>query len=268
MDLLGRGRTAEVFCDQDGRALKLFFADFPEQIVRSEADKARVVARLCSVAPAFYGETHVDGRPGLLYELIDGGTLIDVESVFDDPPDIEVVARDMVQLQLAIHAAAGSGLPTMSEAFGASIKRYPHLSASGRQRLFDFVAADSTNLLCHGDLHTDNILRQKDDALRVIDWTNAYSGHPLCDLARTLYMIECGLPPDTDHISEKERPLRNAFATAYRQAYYAATTLDRTDEDMWRLLALIGRHAEGIAQELNGVERLVGEIVERRGELA
>ena len=83
MQLLGRGRTAEVFLAQDGRALKLFFADFPAKVIRREADKARVVTSLCSFAPAFYGETHIDGRAGLLYERIDGAPLIDCWSETD-----------------------------------------------------------------------------------------------------------------------------------------------------------------------------------------
>ena len=265
MQLLGRGRTAEVFLAQDGRALKLFFADFPAKVIRREADKARVVTSLCSFAPAFYGETHIDGRAGLLYERIDGAPLIDVETVFDDPPNIESIAREMAQLQLDIHATTSSGLPTMAETFATSIARYPLISAAGRERLLDFVANNNTAQLCHGDLHVDNILRQTDGRLRVIDWTNAYSGHPLCDLERTLFMIECGLVPGTEHIDETELPLRNAFAKTYRQAYYAENA-DRANEDIWRLLALVGRHAEGIAGERGIAEQRVREVLKRRGE--
>jgi hypothetical protein len=39
MQLLGRGRTAEVFLAQDGRALKLFFADFPPRLFAAKPTK-------------------------------------------------------------------------------------------------------------------------------------------------------------------------------------------------------------------------------------
>jgi len=263
MELLGRGRTAEVFRNEDGHALKLFFAQFPERIARLEEHKAPIVHSLCSAAPAFYGSIQLDGRVGLLYERIDGSPLIDVQSLHGEIPDLSTVARDMAKLHLKIHAAAGGQLPTMLDTFQASIERYPHLSPAGRQRLLDFVAQNDTAQLCHGDLHPENVLRQTDGTLRAIDWNNAYSGHPLCDLERSLYMIEHGLPPGTDEVPAAERPIRTTFAAAYRQTYYGET--DRTNEEIWRLLALVGRHAENIPGECDGVEKLIAAILRTHG---
>jgi hypothetical protein len=59
-----------------------------------------------------------------------------------------------------------------------------------------------------------------------------------------------------------------AFAEAYRQTYYADGQIDRPNEGIWRPLALIGRRAEGIPGELDGVEKQVANVLRIHGEFS
>lgn len=261
MKLLGSGRCAEVFLQEDGKALKLFYAEGP---AAAEAEKAPVVGRSCPVAPAFYGRTERDGRSGLLYACVSGLSLTDQVVSGDLAPDAG--GRRMAAVHRQIHACSGKGLPGAVEYFGPKIDRFPLLSATGRGRLLDYIGRDGERCLCHGDLHPENILT--DDAGRVwaIDWANAYCGNPLADVARTEYLLLNGLPPGATSIGAEEGRMRTQAAEAYMGSLNMP--FDPRAWDLWRLAMLIGRYGEEIEAEAPVVREAVNQIVAHHGDFA
>jgi len=265
-ELLGRGRTAEVFRTPDGKVLKLFYEEISADLPAYEARIARAVCKVCNTAPAFYGVTQFDRRIGLIYECIIGTPLI--ESLLDQTFTASEVGRYMAQLHRRIHTAIGEGLPTMAEIFGPKIRQYSTISAIGKGRLMDFIHRDGVQHLCHGDLHLDNVLREEGHRLSAIDWTNGYSGNPLSDVARTHYMFLHGLPPGRKGIEPEERHIRGVLADAYWTEYFAENQPDTDTWDIWRLLALIRRSFEGIDAEQPVIEQAINQILQLHGDFA
>ena len=81
-EVIGRGRTAEILAWGDGRAMKLYVEGSSREYVAREALVSRVVARLGLPAPAVYdaptpdGLYDIGGRLGILYERVDGPTMM------------------------------------------------------------------------------------------------------------------------------------------------------------------------------------------------
>jgi hypothetical protein len=259
VQLLGRGRTAEVFCTEDNKALKLFYPDFGARHLDYEADKARIVGQHCSVAPAFYGSTKVDGRTGLLYECILGSSLTD--AVLSGPLSLAEGARRMSRIHRQIHRAAGEGLPDMVAYFGPGIQRSAAISPAGRSRLMAFLRDNEQRYLCHGDLHPENLILDSEEKMWAIDWNNAYCGNPLSDIARTHYLLLNGLPPGEEQITPAELGIRTEFVTAYLDDYLGDSA-QPPDWDLWRLVVLVNRYFEGIEEERPAIEIAVAQLIE------
>ena len=75
---LAHGRTAAVYAWGDGRVLKLFNDRFSERAVKHEADVARASHACGQPAPAVHDVVCVSGRYGIVYERVDGPTMLDM----------------------------------------------------------------------------------------------------------------------------------------------------------------------------------------------
>ena len=74
---IGLGRTAEVFARGDDEAVKLLRPGIPEVVGEREASVAALVDRAGIGAPRFGGTTRIDGRLALVYERLDGPSMLD-----------------------------------------------------------------------------------------------------------------------------------------------------------------------------------------------
>src|SRR5260221_6301131 len=74
--LIGHGRTAEVFAWNENQALKLYYPGWAASHAEAEAQKAKVVYDSGAATPAVYGVVEVEGRYGVIYERVDGPSLL------------------------------------------------------------------------------------------------------------------------------------------------------------------------------------------------
>ena len=265
MELLGQGRTAEVFLTQDGKALKLFRAAIPEHVAHREAQVARIVSEQCSLAPAYHGMTTVEDRVGLLFERIDGAVIS--ETLISGDYTVDDFARELAQLHLEIHAASGDGLHDTGDILESKIAAYVGISDRGKRRLLRYLDRDRTSGLCHGDLHPENLIRDPENRLRPIDWTNAYRGNPLSDVARTIYLLRSGLRPGTQTVADEERPLREQIIATYSDEYFQNDQPDDSEWAAWQTLVMVNRYTEGIDAERPTIEKAVALIQANHPEL-
>jgi tRNA A-37 threonylcarbamoyl transferase component Bud32 len=73
--LLGCGRSAEVYAWND-KALKLFRDGISAERARAEAKVARAAHRAGLSVPAVSEVVEIDGRIGIVYERVDGVTML------------------------------------------------------------------------------------------------------------------------------------------------------------------------------------------------
>ena len=262
--LLAGGRTADVYAWADGAVLKLMRPEFGPRQAKQEAAVARMAAEAGIGAPAFGGLVTHDGRVGLIYERIDGPSML--EALAARPETAEGLAGELGRLHASIHAVEAPALPGVRETLSRDIG-----SAAVDARVRDAALRrleelpDGSNLL-HGDMHPGNVIRALEGP-RTIDWIQASRGTPAADVARTLFLLrdsgmDPSLPVDQRAMLDQRRA---AFADAYLAAYRAVRPIDPADVARWRLAVLVARAAEGVAPERPALDRLIAVELEGAG---
>jgi aminoglycoside phosphotransferase (APT) family kinase protein len=260
---IGLGRTAEVLRFGDDAVVKVLLPGFPEELGEAEATIGELVNAAIPDAPRFLGTTRVDGRLGLVYQLVTGPTMLD--QLTARPWRALGLADELARLHAAMHQADGSGLRSqraylqhmIGEARGVAPDEV--VSAALRRA----VALPDGTAVCHGDMHPGNVIRAMDGPV-VIDWMTARAGPPEADVARTLFLLAGSAVPDSMPFAQRlvVGGIRRAFAARYLRSYRRMRRLDPLVVRAWRLPILVARLGEGIEAERLQLLRAI------RGELA
>lgn len=256
MRKIGIGRTAEVFLDDDGYAVKLFYDWMPEAAAQHEAAILREVSGVCPCAPRFFELYRSDGRNGLRFEFIKGKML--GELLLKNPLGFFGLCRAMSALHGEIHSSEAAGLRPGDEKFCSALQEYGGTDADTKRKLFDFVRTHSKKSLCHGDFHPENIMIEDEGRFRVIDWVTSYSGDPLSDVARTYYLIRYGVSPNKRTLLQRtlESVGKPLIANTYLRAYFPGGRFLKKDFELWLLVVMIHRFVrERIPEEEGGLKK-------------
>ncbi|MFC7545872.1 phosphotransferase [Plantactinospora sp. GCM10030261] len=184
LELLARGRDADVFALDDRRVLRRYRRGGD---VRGEAEVMRHAAAHGVAVPLVYGADGTD----LVLERLDGPTL--AQALFSGRTDVPTAARLIVDAQTALH-------------------RIPPPRSSG----------DPAVRLLHLDLHPENIMLGAHGAV-LIDWRNAEAGPPELDVAvSALILAEVAVdlsgslvPPVIGSTKARVTEIADALLTAY-----------------------------------------------------
>lgn len=248
-DLLGRGRTADVFAWEDGRVLKHFHAWVPQEWVELEYQKAQAVVAAQVDTPAVHNLLEMEGRPALVYDRVDGPTLAGWMQA--RPWRLWRGATYLATVQAAIHQRrTGSELASHLDHLAGNIRRAPLLDDRLRAALLDYLERlPDSDCVSHGDLHPENILMTVRGPV-VIDWISAVRGHPMADVARTEILI------GNSHLGVLNPALRWLFERAnrlilslYRRQYARQGNLDPALVEAYRPVVAAARLAENIEAE-------------------
>jgi aminoglycoside phosphotransferase (APT) family kinase protein len=256
--LIGRGRTAEVFGWGEGRALKLYYEGWPPDEAEREFLKARLVHESGAAAPAVDGIVQVDGRHGVIYERVDGPSLLGHTT--SRPWAVFRSAHLMAELHARMHACRPSGLPAQRERLQQKIQAARLLPEALKQAALEVLAQlPDDAVLCHGDFHPDNIVLSARGPV-ILDWVEATRGHPLADVARTaLLMQHATLPPHMPGrwLIESGRAL---WFRLYLRRYCQLRSVSPEQVRAWLLPVAAARLSEGIPEEEGQLLRLIKQI--------
>lgn len=185
---IAAGRTAEVYAWEDGKVLKLYFDWFPLDAIRFEQSATRAVFESGVPSPAVGEIFQVNGRNGLVYQRLEGGTMLD--DLNRAPWRLFQHAHRMADLHAAMHAkAAGAAIPAQRQRLERKINTAKALPE--RLRVMALAALEKmpdSDRLCHGDFHPGNIMFTRQGPV-IIDWMDGSRGNPLADTARTSIML-------------------------------------------------------------------------------
>lgn len=257
MEIIGTGRTAEVYAYGEDRALKLFLPGY-EAALESEYAVAAHVAKRNVGAPFVYDQVEIDGRKGIVYERIQGETMLSL--LERNPMAIRRTAHQMAEMLHTIHSVEVEGFPSLKARLTVEILDAPILSDAQKQTVIDYMRAlPDGNRLLHMDFHPDNIMLA-DGLAYVIDWNNACCGNPCADVCRTSVLLTVGaLPPDaSDYLL---RALTNFRASQNRQflaEYRRLAEIPEEDILKWLLPIATAR----LSCQLPGEEEGLMEIIE------
>ena len=182
--MLGVGNTAEVFEYGEGKVCKLFFAGYPKEAVEREYRNAMEVERLGLPAPKVYATVTLDGRNGIVYEKIEGKSML--ECIFENQEGAAALLERFVQIQkewlTACYDAVLSYKQFLKELTKGKEKTHATLSK-------EIEALPEGDVLLHGDFHPGNVLLTPDNRTVVIDFMNVCCGPALYDIARTFFLF-------------------------------------------------------------------------------
>ncbi|MDQ3250526.1 MAG: phosphotransferase [Chloroflexota bacterium] len=239
---LAQGRTAEIFAWGDQQVLKLYRAEFAARDVDLEANKARQVYATGLRVPAVGEVIEIENRRGLIYERLDGPTLLD--QLGARPWQLLYIAHTMAQLHVDLHTRVASTLPSTHQRLARKIEQVERLPDSQRRAILQVLATlKDSDSLCHNDFHPANILLTTQGPI-VIDWLDATQGNPLADVARTSLLIRfAGLPPPAMQRAG-QAILRALLHTVYLRRYFQLRPGGQRELQRWLIPVTAARLLE------------------------
>lgn len=194
-ELVGRGFNSDVYAWGEGRVLKLFHPRLSRDHADREYRATRAVRAAGLPAPAAYEVIEVGDRRGIVFERIDGPSLLGYTQA--RPWALAWAVRVLAELHARIHRPeAPAELPPLRERLAGRIDAAPGASAADKDAARRCLAGlpDGT-AVCHGDFHPGNVLLAAGGPV-VIDWEGATRGDPLGDVAATARLFRAAaLPP-------------------------------------------------------------------------
>lgn len=214
---IARGRTAEVYAWSPGQVLKLYYDWCPAHWVESEQRTVHTVHAAGIPTPAAGEIVEVDGRRGLVFERVDGQSML--ADLARRPWRMALHARSLARLQAQIHRVQSADAPAYVDSLAAIINRSAHVPDDLRRPLLERLARlPREDCLCHGDFHPGNILLTQTGPV-IIDWMTVARGSPGADVARTNLLLSIGVQGAGDQVPAHVRLLVSLFRRIYLDTY-------------------------------------------------
>ncbi len=259
--LIGRGRTADIYSWNDDQVLKLFHEWCSAESIAHELSASRLVEGAGLPVPMVEDEiVDVGGRRGLIYERVSGPSML--TALLHKPWQVRRYGRLMAELHASIHRCSAPQLPCFSVRLKNSIGAARRLTAKLRQAALQALAArEEGNTLCHGDFHPDNIIITAQGP-RIIDWMNAVRGDPLTDVARSSLLLRMGEPLPGTSRRWLINLIRSTFHSSYMNHYLFIRSAMRHDVDSWLLPVAAAKMDENIESEADRLRELIESLVD------
>ncbi len=271
--LLGHGARADVYAWGAGKAIKLFWEGTDPEGVAGEAAATKFIhdAGLAGGAglavPDCFGTVTVDGRPGIIYERIEGPTMS--EQGLARPWLLSRLGRQAAELHAAMHEIMVPGVcPAQRPALELRLRTVQQLPDDVRDAAIRTLAQlPDDSRLCHGDFHPGNILLGPEGPV-VIDWPDVKRGSATADVARTVLLLR-GAPRHGSSPLQKHllHLVVRAFLHSYLRHYSRLRPLPWAEMRAWQPVLAAARLAENIECEGDWLAGLASTLVAqaRRG---
>ena len=243
--LIGQGPYSELFAWGDGRVLKLFRDDCAGR-AEEEARFTRIVQESGLAVSEVIGVIKVDGRPGIVYERIDGPTMY--QRITAGPWRIVQSARLFAELHSSIHGRTAPGLPGQRQQMKEQIRVAPLPVAVRDSALEALDGLPDGNVLCHGDFGLKNVLMSAHGPV-AIDWEQATTGNPLADVAKTLLTLLLERKRSSSFTAWPVEPARALIRSTYLRRYLQLRRASREEIAAWRMPVVVARMGFGLHKD-------------------
>lgn len=166
-----------------------------------------------------------------------------------NPQKLVSYAHLLAELQVDMHTRTASKLPLQRSRLQQQIQEASGLTEAIKVHILTKLdQLQDDNVICHGDLHPENILLTAEEPV-IIDWVDGTQGNPLADVARTTILLRFSeLPP---HISEPHRQkitqMRHLFSQSYLERYTQIRPVSHEAVARWKVPTAAARLTEGIS---------------------
>jgi aminoglycoside phosphotransferase (APT) family kinase protein len=258
LQLIGKGRLAEVFAWGDTQVLKLFAAERDATAIEAEARVSQIVHEAGVVTPGTHGVVEVEGRQGIVYDRASGVSMLALLSA--KPWKLFAFGHTLADLHVSIHQCCVDDLPSQREQLERLIAG-AELPAAQRDLALECLRElPEGKAVCHGDFHPDNVLIDGDVAT-IIDWTTACAGSPTADFALTSLILQLGAPSPGSSLWTRitVRVGRALFYRSYAGRYRRLCNLSLQDVEPWTLPIAVARLGYAIAAERDQLLALINQ---------
>jgi uncharacterized protein (TIGR02172 family) len=191
---IAEGRTAEIYAWEDGCVLKLLRPGFPPHLIEQEERITSAIVQAGIAAPKIFGLIEVNGRPGIVYERIDGPALIGLIEQY--PLWLRKHAELLARLHAELHTHTVAGLPRQKDILAEQVQAAEVLPVEVRNSVLRLLnRLPDGDILCHNDFHPLNVLMGPRGPV-IIDWESASLGNPCADVARTCLTVALARPAE------------------------------------------------------------------------
>ena len=262
--LIAVGRTSEVYRYGNDAVAKVLGPRVPDHWAAAEASLTESVCTLGIPAPEVLEVTVIDGRPTIIFELIDGPTMWQLMS--QEPAALPSLVHQFAEIQRSIHRSGVPDLlPGNVDRMCSKIAVVDAVSDADRRVAIDVARGLPRGAaMLHGDPHPGNILVGP-NGLVVIDWFDASVGHPAADVVRSGLLIGPHTLTDRRHLPGAMDADLAAMEAAYldEMSDVLVEAADRLDE--WHAVTALSRIAEGTDDDVGA---LVSRWAEHRARFA
>lgn len=262
-ELIGSGRTADVFSWGEGKILKLFRDFMPRFEVENEfnVSQAAHAAGISTPKPLELLETQ--DRLGIVYQRLQGQTMLD--AIKSLPATGLRQAHELARLHYKLHQTQNHHLATQKNLLKRNINYTPALDMQKKTIILRYLdGLDEGDAVCHGDFHPDNILIAN-NTYWIIDWMTASRGCPAADVARTMLILKTGCPKGASFIESKLLQFASfIFRREYLREYRKLSGLTMKDIRAWILPLAAARLTENLpVEELHQVLGIIDREIKR-----
>lgn len=254
---IAQGRTAEIFVWDDRHILKLYRDWCPRHWTEYEARVAHAITEAGIPSPAAGDIVEVDGRRGLIYERLEGISML--QDMNAHPWMLLQHARSLAELHVKINQQSITGLPLYKERLNHDIRSTPHLPEHLRIKALATLnlLPDGQNV-CHGDYHPGNVIITQKGPI-VIDWMTASVGSPWADVARTSLILSIGAKGAGKQVSPIIRIAIKLYHQTYLNRYRMLNPDKENERNRWMTVIAAARLNEDIIPERGALIKMVEE---------
>ena len=242
---MGVGRTSTVYTYGTGAVVKVPFAEVPTHWAELEARSTAAVRTMGLPVPEVLGMVEIDDRPAIVFEHIDGVSLL--QQMIDDPSSTETFAREFADVHRRIQRAGiPADVPDLVDRLCLKTQTVRQLTDEERAEACDTaMRLPRGAALLHGDFHPGNVLMSRSGPI-VIDWFDATVGHPVADVVRSSILLS---PPpkgiESLHLPGLPRPMMETVRSIYLETFSALLENAGDLLPSWRAVSAASRLSEG-----------------------
>jgi tRNA A-37 threonylcarbamoyl transferase component Bud32 len=265
-EVIGKGRTAEVLYWGNNRVLKLFNQDIPRELIGYQYKVDSLVRKIFPKCPKSFERIEKDGRLGIVYEYIEGIPLRNfMGNSFNK---VGKGMRMLAEIHVEMHKHEISDILTQLDFFRMAINKAELLNENQKRDIINYLEKlPQGKAICHGDMHPENVLVSNDESY-VMDWSNAYSGNPDSDVARTIYVLKHGLGAPDEAILNKSflhrfffKAIKKFAARPYIKQYLKLTGRSLKEIEKWNLVIFAARLREPVPLEYDNLLKMIQKIL-------
>ena len=259
-----RGRSSEIFRLEDGRVLKLFFPDYPQEDAVREFKNTRIAYEQGCTDSKVYEMVEQDGRTGFIMDYIEGISQNDMPG--KNPAYIFKGGKDLARCHVMVHSKESHELQDI-RVMACELLETPEFnrfSAEEKAKLHDYIMAlPESDTIIHLDFHTGNVLVDDEGNCHIIDWMTAARGNRAVEYAMMEFLFsDAELFPEASKAKNMLfGAIRGMIGKQYYKQYQELMPLPASEVDRYRVVALVIRRSWNIEFEKENLIKQIRALI-------